>query len=883
MDSPSSSNSFTNQCQVPSHVSDAGSPNSAQTSGYEDTETDNYQANSRHHSYFEMQQYDGPVMDSHLLSPYAPTVNDQYEHQRVQTVRPQSDFYSVAQEDITSIYNGTGLGLTFSGPRTQFGLTSWNQVLEHCTSEFQSAPFEAAGASAQVCDDTKQDSLALEDFFRNDLSANQEDILSAQGKSVWQLSDTEVGSSVVSILDKENDLPIEGKVTYASLLKQLSLDVASTDGEGLKKYDSFSRWMSNELGEVDDSQINPSSEVYWSTIQSESIAEDSSISNQEQLDTYLVGPSLSQDQLFSILDFSPNWAYTGQQTKVIIRGKFLKNRKDVEKCKWSCMFGEIEVPAEVLEDGTLCCHSPRHKTGQVPFYITCSNRLACSEVREFEYRERNIQYMETSDAYSTRVSEVDLHVRLEKLLSFGSVEQPKPGSGGIIEKQYLISEINSLMMDGDDEWLNTLNQICEKNFSFGIEQDQQLGKLLKGKLHTWLIYKVNEDGKGPNVLDKEGQGVLHLAAALGYYWVIKPTVTAGVSVNFRDVRGWTALHWAAFYGREKTVAALISLGADPGLLTDPTPGFPSGRTPADLASDSGHKGIAGFLAESSLTRHLIALTLKDSNASNLAEVTGATGVGDVAEPAAVPIDYGDMQAGLSLKDSLSAVRNAAQAAARIHQVYRVQSFHRKKLTGYGDETCGISDERALSLIAFKSSKSGQHDLPVHAAAVRIQNKFRGWKGRKEFLVIRQRIVKIQAHIRGHQVRKQYKKFVWTVGIVEKAILRWRRKGSGLRGFRSDGLLEGDSVQNQPQKQDDYDFLQEGRKQSEARLEKALARVKSMVQYPEARDQYSRILNVVTGLQESKESSMNEPEVAIDDDFMIELEELCDDDTFMPPA
>jgi len=26
-------------------------------------------------------------------------------------------------------------------------------------------------------------------------------------------------------------------------------------------------------------------------------------------------------------------------------------------------------------------------------------------------------------------------------------------------------------------------------------------------------------------------------------------VSAGVNVNFRDVHGWTALHWAAFYGR----------------------------------------------------------------------------------------------------------------------------------------------------------------------------------------------------------------------------------------------------------------------------------------------------------------------------------------------
>lgn len=878
MDSPSSSNSFTNQCHVPSQVSDAGSPSSAQTSEYEDTETDNYQANSRHHSYFEMQRYDGLIMDNRLSSPYSPTVNGQYDLQKLQNVRPGSDFYSVAQEDITSIYNETGIGLTFSGPRTQFGLTSWNQVLEHCTSEFQSAPFEATVASTQVYDDTKQDSLALEDFFRNNLGTNQDDIRSAPGKSVWQNSDTEVSSSVAPKFDMGNDQPIEGKFTYATLLKQLSLDVASTDGDGLKKYDSFSRWMSNELGEVDDSQINPSSEVYWNTIQSESVVEDPIISNQEQLDAYLVGPSLSQDQLYSILDFSPNWAFTGLQTKVIIRGTFLKNAKDVEKCKWSCMFGEIEVPAEVLADGTLQCYAPPHKSGPVHFYITCSNRLACSEVREFEYRERNIQYMETSESCSTRMTEMDLHMRLEKLLSLGSSEQPKLGYGGIIEKQYLISEINSLMMNGVD--------ICEKNFSFGSEQqdqDQQRGKLLKEKLRTWLIYKVTEDGKGPSVLDEEGQGVLHLAAALGYVWVIKPTVNSGVSVNFRDVRGWTALHWAAFCGRENTIACLIGLGADPGLLTDPTPGFPSGRTPADLAYDSGHKGIAGFLAESSLTKHLYALTLKDSNVGNLAEVTGATSIEDVAEPAVVPLDYGDMQAGISLKDSLSAVRNASQAAARIYQVYRVQSFHRKKLTEYGDETCGISDERALSLIALKTSKSGQHDLPVHAAAVRIQNKFRGWKGRKEFLVIRQRIVKIQAHIRGHQVRKQYRKFVWTVGIVEKAILRWRRKGSGLRGFRSDGLLEGDNVQNQPRKEDDYDFLQEGRKQSEARLEKALARVKSMVHYPEARDQYSRILNVVTELQESKETSMSDPGVAIDDDFMMELEELCDDDTFMPPA
>lgn len=185
------------------------------------------------------------------------------------------------------------------------------------------------------------------------------------------------------------------------------------------------------------------------------------------------------------------------------------------------------------------------------------------------------------------------------------------------------------------------------------------------------------------------------------------------------------------------------MGAAPGALTDPTPEFPSGRTPADLASANGHKGIAGFLAESSLTSHLNALTLKDSKGGDVAEICGLPSLEDVPGKIPCQLSEGEDGQGGSLKDSLSAVRNASQAAARIYQVFRVQSFHRKKLVEYGDEKCGVSDERALSLISVKSAKPGQHDMPLQSAAIRIQNKFRGWKGRKEFLLIRQRIVKIQ--------------------------------------------------------------------------------------------------------------------------------------------
>lgn len=234
--------------------------------------------------------------------------------------------------------------------------------------------------------------------------------------------------------------------------------------------------------------------------------------------------------------------------QVLITGIFLKDKKDVDNIKLSCMFGEVEVPAEILADGILRCHAPPQRSGRVHFYITCSNRLACSEVREFEYRLNHAESVETSDLGTCNANEMHLHVRLGKLLSLGSMDHSSVSSNAP-EKVHIRNKISSLLMEADDKWFNMLKLSNDNEFCPDRVKDQLLQKLLKEKLHDWLIHKVAEDGKGPNVLDKEGQGVIHLAAAIGYDWAIKPIITAGVNINFRDVRGWTALHWAAFCGR----------------------------------------------------------------------------------------------------------------------------------------------------------------------------------------------------------------------------------------------------------------------------------------------------------------------------------------------
>jgi hypothetical protein len=120
-----------------------------------------------------------------------------------------------------------------------------------------------------------------------------------QNKFQTQLANDESQCSIKS--NSKTDMLTEGNTSYALTLKKPLLD----GEEALKKVDSFSRWVTKELGDVDDLHLKTSSGISWSTDECGNVVDDSSLS-----------PSLSQDQLFSILDFSPKWAYTDSETEV---------------------------------------------------------------------------------------------------------------------------------------------------------------------------------------------------------------------------------------------------------------------------------------------------------------------------------------------------------------------------------------------------------------------------------------------------------------------------------------------------------------------------------------------------------------------------------------
>ncbi|KAK7306382.1 hypothetical protein VNO77_44319 [Canavalia gladiata] len=571
-----------------------------------------------------------------------------------------------------------------------------------------------------------------------------------------------------------------------------------------------------------------------------------------------------QKEKFKIRAVSPEYCYATETSKVTIIGSFLCLPSD---SAWACMFGDVEVPAEIIQDGVICCEAPSNLFGKVTLCVTSGNREPCSEIREFEFRNKassctHCNSLETEASRSPE--ELLLLVQFaEMLLSASTTKDDSIESGSDFSKKQKYDDnsqghIIDTFLFGSGTSSGTVNWLLEE--------------LLKDKLHLWLSSRYYERDEGTDCsLPKKEQGIIHMVSGLGFEWALNPILSCGVNINFRDINGWTALHWAARFGREKMVASLIASGASAGAVTDPTSQDPDGKTAASIAASYGHKGLAGYLSEVDLTSHLSSLTLEENEISkSSSELQAELTVSSVSKENLVTNE--DL---VSLKASLDAVRNAAQAAARIQAAFRAHSFRKQKardaaaadLDGYGFGAGSINDNISLLFPMPKLSSRSLRDY--NSAALSIQKKYRGWKGRKEYLEIRRKVVKIQACVRGHQVRKQYKLMLWAVGILDKVVLRWRRKRVGLKSVRQE--------RESSEESDDEDFLKVFRKEKvHAAIEEALKRVLSMVHSTGARQQYSRLLEMYREAKAELGSTTDEAPLSISTE---DASNMGDDDLY----
>ncbi|KAF5177856.1 Calmodulin-binding transcription activator [Thalictrum thalictroides] len=539
----------------------------------------------------------------------------------------------------------------------------------------------------------------------------------------------------------------------------------------------------------------------------------------------------AQKQRFHIQEISPDWGYATEDTKVIIVGSFLC---DPSECTWSCMFGEVEVPMQIIQNGVLCCQAPPHVPGKVTLCITASNRESCSEMREFEYCSKlsictNCSFVQRDAIKDTE--EVLLLVRFVQMLLCNPV----------VPKEKTVVHTLGISKVDEDPWEQLIDALLVGKVSQLSTKDWLLQELLKDKLQHWLSSKYKEGEPSGCSLSKKEQGIIHLVAGLDFKWALNAILTCGINVNYRDINGSTALHWAARFGREKMVAALIAAGASAGAVTDPSSQDPVGKTPASIAATNGHKGLAGYLSEVALTSHLSSLKLEESDIS---KGSAAEELGRMVESISQEsISSTDDQ--LSLKESLAAVRKSAQAASRIQSFFRILSFKRRQQREAVAACCheyGITPDELAATSRLALGRF--HDHILDKAALSIQKKYRGWKGRHEFLALRQKIVTIQAHVRGYQVRKRYRVILWAVGILDKIVLRWFRKRDGLRRFQPDSA-SADEIEYE-------DILKAFRKlKVDQSVDEALSQVVSMVESPEARQQYRRILRSYSGAKVRK--------------------------------
>lgn len=225
--------------------------------------------------------------------------------------------------------------------------------------------------------------------------------------------------------------------------------------------------------------------------------------------------------------------------QVIVIGSFMC---DPSESAWTCMFGDVEVPVEIIQEGVIRCEAPPHLPRKVTICITSGNRESCSEVREFEYRVDSSSFTPNNSppTEARSAEELLLLVRFAQILLSDSPMQ----RSDTVESEFLRKS-----KADDDTWGGIIEALLVGSGSSSSTIYWLLEEFLKDKLEQWISSRSLGLDQTDYSLSKKEQGIIHMIAGLGFEWALYPILNFGVNINFRDINGWTALHWAARFGR----------------------------------------------------------------------------------------------------------------------------------------------------------------------------------------------------------------------------------------------------------------------------------------------------------------------------------------------
>lgn len=227
--------------------------------------------------------------------------------------------------------------------------------------------------------------------------------------------------------------------------------------------------------------------------------------------------------------------------QIIIVGSFYC---DSSESAWNCMFGDVEVPVQIIQEGVLRCEAPPHPPGKVTLCITAGNRESSSEVREFEYR------LKASSCVQSNSPSTESARSPEELLLLVRFAQMLVSDSSMQKRDTTEMEIPIKVKADEDSWASVIESLLVGSGTSSSTINWILEELLKDKLQQWISCRSQEQhGETGCSLSKKEQGIIHMVAGLGFEWALHAVLSSGVSINFRDINGWTALHWAARFGR----------------------------------------------------------------------------------------------------------------------------------------------------------------------------------------------------------------------------------------------------------------------------------------------------------------------------------------------
>ncbi|KAI3972260.1 hypothetical protein MKW92_016495 [Papaver armeniacum] len=473
--------------------------------------------------------------------------------------------------------------------------------------------------------------------------------------------------------------------------------------------------------------------------------------------------------LFTLTDISPSWAYSTEQTKIIAIGYFHGAYLYIDDTRMFCVFGDVCSPAEKIAMGVFRCTSFPRYPGVVNFYLSLDGYTPISQILSFEYRFPPVERMALLNEHPKQ-EEFQLQLRLLHLL-FSSSNILRVLSRKSTSAYSNTKLFPSICSSIDKDW-ELLNESIQHNKISMSQSTNMLTEFaLKSKLKEWILERVVE-GRKTSARDHHGLGIIHLCTILDYKWAVQLYSRSGLSLDFRDAFGWTALHWAAFYGSKEMVAVLLSEGADPSLVTDPTSQFPGGCTAADIASRNGHEGIAAYLAKQGLITQFMLMSVSENKSGPLqTQKSYSVDPGNLSEEQLcqkdafdtyeISTDVASRIQEAFWKDLVSKtksmtiqdtdedyVTNADLASLSLHSslLYPEAILHAELLTEVCHTVAAMEFHRAFCIyMIWKMMK----------AASRIQHQFLTWRIRKDFLNNRLQVVKlqlVQSNLKWNQAR-----------------------------------------------------------------------------------------------------------------------------------